>query len=149
MGSEGTGPGSVPSLQVGPLEGREVKARRGKYGNRKTAYKGSTYDSGAEAFRAAGLDLLVKAGKIDGWFRGERDLIADGGVGKRVWYRPDFMVWKDKDHWVEDVKAQDRKTGKAIVTQGFRLKAILWGIHYPDLPLRVVNKHGQEIWKLK
>lgn len=136
----------VTRAQYAKLAG---KPKRSKYGNVKAMYRGERYDSSIEAYRASQLDLLQKAGKIEGWCRGEKDLIADGGVGKRAWYKPDFCVWDAMSSWVEDVKAQDRKTGKAIVTQGFRLKAILWALRYPDLPLRVVNKFGEIIWRLK
>lgn len=137
----------VTRAQYAKLAGKAPKCS--KYGNVKAMYRGERYDSSIEAYRAAQLDLLQKAGKIDEWERGERYQIVDGGVGRRAWYKPDFFVWAEGKKWVEDVKAQDRKTGKAIVTQGFRLKAILWTLRYPDLPLRVVSKDGEIIWRLK
>lgn len=114
-----------------------------KYRAKRTTWNGEIYDSKAEANRAAQLTLLQKAGKILAFKRGERDTLIDGSTrSRKVTYRVDFIVWGiNGEQWAEDVKG--------FVPREFRIKAILWEQKHPDIPLRVVNQHGTEIWRLK
>ena len=116
--------------------------RPSKWRNRRPVYRGVTYDSAVEAQRAAQLDLLVKAGKIHRWERGTSEIVLDDRRGNKMRYKPDFLVWENPfDCHAEDVKG--------VIPPGFRVKAILWGIRFPDIPLRVIDKNGHEIWRLK
>lgn len=126
-------------MRVEPLYGDLVH----KYRAKRTIWNGETYDSKAEAARACQLTLLQKAGHILSWKRGAADVMIDGpSRGRRVTYRPDFIVWGiNGEQWAEDVKG--------FVPREFRIKAILWEQKHPDIPLRVVNQHGTEIWRLK
>ena len=74
--------------------------KESKYHNRRTEYKGDTYDSQAEANRAAELDLLIRAGEIAGYAR-QVPFLLDGGIT----YRADFVVLGlDGTYRIEDVK---------------------------------------------
>ena len=119
--------------------------------SRKTPYNGQLYDSAAEAHRAATLDLLVKAGRIVRWERGSRQLVFDGGVGRKVFYTPDFLVWRgDRQAHAEEVKgvARDWRTKRLILPRDLRIRLILWEVKYPDLPVIVVDRDGSVIWRL-
>lgn len=122
---------------------QEREAVRGqKYNARRTHYRGVVYDSAAEAHRAAQLEFLVRAGRVVRWQRGERQTVLDDGRGNKVTYKPDFLVWTDEHHChAEDVKG--------AVPRDFRIRAILFGLKFPHIPLRVVDKHGNVTWRLK
>lgn len=123
--------------------------RRRKYHNVPTEFRGELYDSKAEAHRAAVLEQLRKAGKIRWWRRGRKYMLIPGAKGLRaVTYTPDFEVGQYDDtklSWVEDVKAVSRKTGRARVTQHFRIKQKLWAVCFPDVELRLVDKFGNRL----
>jgi hypothetical protein len=113
---------------------------RGKYNAQKTAYRGETYDSKAEAGRAFDLDLLLAAGQTTAGRRGQRYVLApacarpDGRRDPAITYRPDFEVRRGDEVWLEDVKGR--------VTEGFRLKLRWWWRLHPDLPLWLVRADG-------
>lgn len=121
-----------------------------RFNNRRTEYRGQVYDSADEAARAAMLELLRMAGKIERWERGAKQSLIDLGPGKRVTYKPDFIViGKEGQRWAEDVKGTKNKDGRTVaitVTREFRIKALLWETRFPNLPLRVVNRDGDIIW---
>ena len=128
-----------------------MPVHKSKYGNRRTAYDGQVYASRIEAGRAADLDLLVRSGQLKSWRSGEPKVLLAGHTrSRRVTYRPDFVVENScGQSWAEDVKGVDRRTGKpATLTEAFRIKAILWEILFPALPLRVVDGNGAVVWGL-
>lgn len=67
------------------------KAKRNKYNARRTEYEGVWYDSRKEAFHAAKLDLMVRAGEVESW-EGQHPIPLESNgqdVGK---YYIDFRV---------------------------------------------------------
>jgi hypothetical protein len=127
----------------------EAVRRRSKFGNVRTVGPGGfTYDSRAEAERAQGLVILQRAGKILSWERGKRVKLIDRGVGRRVTYRPDFIVHGLMGDWTEDVKGKDRRTGRpATMTEVFRVKALLYMQKNVGPPLVVVDSAGIVMWE--
>lgn len=121
--------------------GRPV-IRRHKYGARRTEYRGEWYDSAAEAHYAAILELQKKAGRIVRWERGTPQILIDGPTKRlRITYRPDFLVYYDNG-------ACEAVDVKGVVPEAFRLRAILWRRKFPGIPLRVVDKDGNQKWSL-
>lgn len=110
-----------------------------KYGARRTAYGGVTYDSKAEADYARELDVKKAGGAIKNWWRAPSIVLVPGKRGERIEYRPDFVVL-DADgsrYWV-DVKG--------VETAVWKLKVRL--LHYvkPGERLLVVSKDGEQ-WR--
>ena len=100
-----------------------------KYNAIKTKYGLRTYDSKAEAQRASGLDLEIRAGLLLAWV--PQPWVDLGGVE----YRPDFLVIPvSGEPWFEDVKGKE--------TSLFRAKKKLWKEH-GQLSLRVLKKKHQ------
>lgn len=111
------------------------KSNPSKYHNRRTEYNGIVYDSAAEAYRAATLDLLIKAGEIKSY---RRQPVYTFKCGVR--YVSDFEICgKSGETWCEDVKSL------GTVTAAFRLKFKLMKDEYPDIPVRVIDKYGNLI----
>jgi len=78
--------------------------RTNKYGAKKTACEGITYDSKAEAARAGRHAMSLRAGLIRGW---TRQVTFRLGVPENV-YRCDFLVFHlDGTVDAEDVKGQE------------------------------------------
>lgn len=90
-----------------------LPAKRSKYGNRKTEYRGVMYDSAAEARYAAQLDLRVKAGELLGWERQKRKPIIV--AGKKICdVVVDFLVMSRGSSGVEyhEVKGFEKEAWK-------------------------------------
>jgi len=99
-----------------------------KYRATRKEYDGITYDSKAEAARAAELDVLLRVGEITLWLRQPRVRLGGG----RVPYTPDFFVLAAPSAaWFEDVKGAE--------TQRFRDIRRLWPGDMP-LELRVLKR---------
>ncbi len=128
-----------------------ARRRYGKFSRaKKTMYRGALYDSGTEASRAASLDLLQLAKKIHRWERGVSQIILDEGIGRRVSYCPDFLVWTDAHTCrAEEVKgfARDKKK-RLVLPRDLRIRLILWESRFPNLPVVVVDGEGNELWRL-
>lgn len=96
------------------------------------------YDSVKEYTRSRELLLLKKAGRISGLKRQAEMVIQEGFTtsdGKKrapVIYKADFVYERDGETIVEDVKGQDKKTGKLQMTEAFRLKWKLLQAKYPQ-----------------
>jgi hypothetical protein len=102
-----------------------------KYRNRKTVYDGETYDSGMEAKRAMELDLLQRAGEIQGYQRQYSFPLEVNGKTVAV-YKADFMVAeKNGPSVVEEVKG--------MWTDYARLKWRLFDACYPSVPKRIIG----------
>lgn len=113
--------------------------RRQKYGAVRTEYNGVTYDSKAEATRAAELDLLLRAGEVTAWYPKPKPLtLVDGPKRRdRVTWQADFEVHaKSGAAWMEDVKG--------VITREFRLKMKLLREKYPQLVVKVIQ-NGVEV----
>ena len=81
------------------LNNKDKKMRYSKYNAKKTEYNGVMYDSRKEARRAWELDMLLKAGEIQGLIRQPRFKL------KYCTYIADFAyTTKDGEYIVEDVK---------------------------------------------
>ena len=102
------------------------------------------YDSIKEYRRHKELQLLEKAGKINGvmWqfplviqesfsYRGERI--------RGITYKADFKYTdaESGETIIEDVKGQDHHTGKYLTTEAFRLKWKLLKQRYPEFNFRL------------
>ena len=97
-----------------------------KYGNKKTTiiFKGEevTFDSRKEAARAKELELLERAGEIEGLEIQKAFILQEGFVnsqGKKrtpIKYIADFVYWKvdgkDYIYTIEDVKSPATKSNK-------------------------------------
>jgi hypothetical protein len=111
--------------------GNKPPAKRSKYRNVRTAYKGRTYDSKAEAERAGDLDMMKMAGHVWKWYP-QVAFVLEG-----VRYIVDFLVFrKPGECWAEDVKG--------VVTPRFRAVKQLWFLHGP-CELRIITRQGKAL----
>ena len=84
------------------------------------------------------LKLIEKAGRVTDLRRQvpfllqEAFVSADGGTHKAINYYADFVYIREGKTVVEDVKGQDKHTGKHLTTATFRLKWKLLQAKYPD-----------------
>lgn len=125
-------PDLAASLGLAPVKGGAGTggAAPTKYRNRRTEYRGRTYDSRAEAERAAQLDALKAAGEIRHWEPQPRFRLGD----EINVYVADFIVWgNDMVAWIEDCKG--------VETAKFRRDKLLWAKHGP-CQLRVIKRGG-------
>jgi hypothetical protein len=107
---------------------------------RKTPYRGVLYDSAAEARRAATLDLLERAGKINSWCRAPRYEFRIGAKGVVVgWYTPDFLV-VHLDGTREAIEVKGR------ASRDLALRLNLFRALYPEIRLSVIDGDGNP-WK--
>ena len=97
-----------------------------KYNAVPTELDGIKFDSKAEARRYGELELMKIAGEID-WFQRQPSFLLPGNIR----YRPDFIVGKDNQIWLEDVKGME--------TQVFKIKKKQMAECYPSLELRVIK----------
>lgn len=105
------------------------------------------YDSQKEYVRHKELLLLERAGKISNLkrqvpievFAGYTD--STGKQIKAVIYKADFCYDTVKNgntvSVIEDVKGQDKKTGKYLTTEAFRLKWKMLKARYPNKQFRL------------
>lgn len=125
----------------GTITGESKAPRRSpsKYRAIRTVYAGVSYQSKAEAARAAELDLLLKAGEIVDWIGQPKVRL---GVPENV-YVPDFLVLT----WVPQALRADGGQGmiyphyedvKGVETPKFRRDKSLWKA-YGRLPLRIIK----------
>ena len=105
-----------------------------KYRSSKTKSTGRTYDSKAEAGRAAELDRLVRTGSVRYWQPQVTFPLGDDSL------RVDFLVWRlDGTVEAEDVKG--------YATADFARKKRLWALYAP-CPLRVLKRTGAK-WAIE
>ena len=96
------------------------------------------YDSEKEYSRSRELLLLKRAGKISDLKRQAEMVIQEGFQspdGKKhapIVYKADFVYERDGKIIVEDVKGQDERTGRLLMTEAFRLKWKLLQAKYPQ-----------------
>ena len=137
--------GDRPTPRTTPEAGapgmtRPAVARPHKYHAKRTAYAGAWYDSAGEAEYARRLDLLKAAGAIHDWRRGGEWVLLDSPTGRKrdgITLRPDFEVWPAPGR----LEVRDFK---GVVTEVFRLKALLFKARFPDVPLLIVRADGTE-----
>lgn len=102
-------------------------ARKSKWGNEKTVYGGRTYDSKAEADRAAELDLQKRGNAIRAWAAQVTVQLTP-----EIKYRADFLVCElSGDAYYEDVKG--------VEAERFRIIRQLWP-QFGPLPLHVLKR---------
>lgn len=123
---------SITSKQVRELD--LLTGKGNKYHARKTIYNGVTYDSKAEAARAAELDAMKACGEVAWWLRQHTFHLAG------VTYRADFIVakaWRGLDVYAEEVKG--------VEGERFRVIKKLWQQFGPfDLHILKRTKSGWE-----
>ncbi len=102
-----------------------------KYGSRKTEYSGITFDSAAEAKRAAELDVLVKCGEIFGWQRQRPYVIVVNEIYICTYFVDFWVAGKDGKWWLEEVKGHE--------TPEYKLKMKLFRALYPQIDIRVLK----------
>lgn len=116
------------------------RKKRPKYRNIKCSAGGENFDSRKEARRFQELKLCEKAGDIRDLKVHPRFVLLDGFVdGAGEYHRPityvaDYQYFDVKEGVtvVEDVKALNRKTGKLILTEAFKIKRKLLLNVLPD-----------------
>ena len=102
-----------------------------------------TFDSQKEYTRCIELRLLERAGKISGLklqvplVIQESFVDAAGKKQKAVVYRADFMYEEGGRVIVEDVKGVDKRTGKPVCTEAFKLKWKFLKKKYGDYVFRI------------
>ena len=98
-----------------------------KYHNIKTEADGIAFDSKLEAKRYRELQMLQRAGEIQGFALQPSFLFSSG-----VRYRPDFIICgKDGQIYCEDAKGHK--------TKEFIIKQKIWESEYPWMQLRIVE----------
>ena len=110
---------------------KTVSRRYGKYGAKRTVYRGVTYDSKSEAAYAAYLDRAVKAGLLVGWERQKPIVLVVNGV-KVCKMIADFLVH-------ERGGVQRYVEVKGVRTAAYNLKLKLLKALHPDLPYSLVS----------
>jgi len=101
------------------------------------------FDSQKEFARYKQLQLLERAGVISELARQvpfvilEAFISEDGTKHKPIVYYADFLYKEGGRVVVEDVKGIDKKTGKVICTETFKLKWKLLQAKYPDKVFKV------------
>lgn len=104
-----------------------------KYRNQRTEYRGRTYDSKAEADRAAELDVMQRSDAIRAFVPQPALQLTDS-----VRYTADFLVVDcDGNAWYEDVKG--------VETERFRVIRQLWPSTAP-LELHVLKRRRGGGW---
>jgi len=98
-----------------------------KYGNTKVEYAGIKFDSKKECGRYVELLLMQESGAIcELTVKPVYELIpsqkTDSGTMRALKYTPDFRYVQDGQVVVEDVKGYDRKTGKYLTTEAYKIK---------------------------
>lgn len=102
------------------------------------------FDSVKEYERWKQLQLLARAKKISNLRKQVPFLLQpeftdrDGKLHRATYYNADF-VYREEDgtQVVEDVKALDKKTGKFLCTETFRLKWKLLMANHPEIAFRL------------
>jgi hypothetical protein len=111
--------------------GIAASAKRAKYGNRWTEYKGVRYQSAREAHYAAELDLQQRCGLIAGWRRQAKFALE---VNDRflTYLIIDFVIMRNgqPDEYIEV---------KGHPTAEFKLKWKIFRALRPDLNARIVK----------
>lgn len=108
--------------------------RKSKYNNRKTEYKGSVYDSSAEADGAKILDKMLSDGKIVSIERQVRYPLKDRNGGNRLYYKADFVVvGLSGKRYIIDIKG--------FLTDAFKIKAAYFRYVYNEI-IHVVPTTG-------
>lgn len=105
-------------MQGTPYAGGWVRKRK--------EHDGVVYDSMHEADRAAALDMLKRAGIIEGWIGQVRvPVVFPNGtrLTPRGYVRIDFFVWNAHKGWFEDAK------GGRVSERWPLIKAALLGLH--------------------
>lgn len=101
------------------------------------------YDSVKEYKRWRELQLLERAGKISDLNRQVKILIqpaftnGEGKCLRAIYYTADATYTLAGVEIVEDVKATDKRTGKHITTETFRVKWKLLQSRYPDKVFKI------------
>ena len=113
----------------------------GKYGvspAQARTWDGKVWDSKAEMRHAQQLALRLKAGDVDGYEIQQRFPLS-GADGKTMvaTYVADFVVKKGDQRWVEEVKGME--------TREWKLKARMFKVQYPRIPLVVYDAGGNLI----
>ena len=105
-----------------------------KYFSKKTVYNGETYDSAKEARRAAELNLLLLAGRIQDLRRQVTFELLPAQNGERaVKYTADFVYTENGQMVVEDVKSEATRRIRDYV-----IKRKLFKFRYPGYDFREV-----------
>lgn len=105
--------------------------------------KCEVFDSQKEYARFKQLQLLERAGEISSLARQtpftilEAFTSGDGVKHKPIVYYADFTYEKGGREVVEDVKGVDKKTGRSVCTEAFRLKWKLLQAKYPEKVFRI------------
>ncbi len=106
-------------------------AMKGTPGYQARIYRGTVYDSAAEAAMAGDLDMRVRAAVIKSWQRQVPFSLAVNGQ-KIATYKADFLVrLNDFSQEVFEVKG--------VATGTWRLKEKLFRALYPEIKLTVVK----------
>lgn len=97
-----------------------------KFHAKQTIYDGHSYASGAEAARAAELDIKLRAREIKAWKRQPRFEL---GVPENIYFADFEVTGNDDGVWIEDVKGK--------MTPKFRRDVKLWKAYGPH-PLHII-----------
>ena len=103
--------------------------KKHKYNAKPTEHNGRTYGSKGEAHRAMQLDFLLAEGVITAWIPQPIFFLPD----PTSTYRADFLVIREDQVWVEDVKGME--------TSKFKADKKRWKVH-GRLPLRILKRRG-------
>ena len=103
--------------------------KRHKYNAKPTVYNGRTYSTKGEAHRAKQLDLLIETRVITAWIPQPIFFLPDPTSTSRA----DFLVGRNDEVWVEDVKG--------VETDKFLADKKRWLVH-GRLPLRILKRKG-------
>jgi hypothetical protein len=113
-----------------------------KYYNKKCEYNGIIFDSQKELKRYNDLILLEKNKKINNLFMHPKYILQEPFVdreGQRqraIYYIADFQYEENGKIIVEDVKALNKKNGKPILTEVYKIKKKLFLNKYKDIQFR-------------
>ena len=116
-----------------------------KFNNTHTTIDGINFDSLAEDRRYQELKLLLQAGEISDLKAHPRYLLDEKftdtyGIHHRaIYYEGDFEYIENGQTVCEDVKGRNKRTGKFILTDVFKMKAKMFAHRYPHIKFVLVE----------
>lgn len=130
------------SRRLKAINGQVVELQpKSKMRNRKTVYRGDTYDSLLEAEYAAYLDLLVVSGEVTSWERQRPVILLDGPKARdRETLIVDFLV-----HYA-DARGSRYEDAKGRILPVFLHKCKLWKRRVAHELWVVQKPKGSKAW---
>ena len=116
-----------------------------KFNNIHTTIDGINFDSLDEGKRYQQLELLLQAGVISDlkvhprYLLDEKFTDMEGTHHRAIYYEGDFEYIENGQTVCEDVKGKNKRTGKFVLTEVFKMKAKMFARRYPHIKFVLVE----------